>query len=92
MAIRLWAKILPFFILEWAIRKEQTNWIWVLKGNPYHIWNEDRSIGSEELELYHRYDFSKDCKLIITDRSIIQRKIEQKEAELRKLKSELEDI
>lgn len=94
MTIKAWAKILPYFILEWVIRRETYNsdYIWVLKENPYRIWNDDRSIGADEIERYHVFAFSGDCKLIVTDKDIIKRKIEKKEKELRKLKSELEEI
>lgn len=94
MTIRTFAKILPYFILEWVIRRETNNtkYTWVLKENPYFYWNDDKSIGADEIERYHVYEFSKDCKLIVTEKNIIQRKIEEKERELRKLKSALDEL
>jgi hypothetical protein len=92
MTLRTWSKILPYFIIEWVIRRDQSNWVWLLKKSPYTYWNNDESIGADEIERYHVYEFTKDCKLIVTDKDIISRQIEKKERELRKLKSELEEI
>ena len=88
--LRKFTKLLPYFIIEWVTRKYyQYDNIYILK-NPYEYWNDDREIYFEDLIKYNVYKFTDDCKLIVTDKDLIQRKIEKTEKELKKLKSKLD--
>lgn len=88
--LRKITKLLPYFIVEWATRKYcQYDNIYTLK-NPYEYWNNNKEIYLEDLTQYNVFKFTDDCKLIVTNKDIIQRKIEKKEKELKELKSKLD--